>query len=404
MKDSELDKRTILLHPFMIFSGVWLTVVFLYSLHLSTLLRYSTGEVVEMTGYIWIPFVGVIALYATFHHFLSLAYRPRSETLQLNLDLLEHRLSMWFRIWMVISIVEIFISGGIPLIWLVQHSTKTYIDFGITSLHGLVNSLLVSLAVCRVALYLITGKRKHLRIPIFVVVWSVLVVTRQLMLTSLVEYTVVFLSLKSIKPGTFVRIGLSVLVLVLVFGFVGDLRSGSDAFRLLAEPTDAYPTWLPSGVLWVYIYITTPINNLIYTARTFPPLGSLLFPNTAATLFPTFLRTTIYGTQLNQAESGNLITQAFNVSTAYVGPYQDYGLVGVVLLSILTAFACQFFWYRKNLRDLLIFAVLTQCLAFTLFFNLFFALPVITQILWLAYFFMPKVRFGKRIGILHHSM
>jgi len=389
------NDKTFLLHPFTVFSIVWLTVVFLYSLHLSKLLRYSTSEVVRVTGYIWLPFVGVIFAYTAFHHFTKLAYRPRPDAVRVNFDLLERRLTTWFRVWVLISVVEVLVSGGIPIVWLVQHSAKTYVDFGITSVHGLVNSLLASLAICRFALYLITGERKHLRVPVFVVVWSVLVVTRQLMLESLLEYAVVFLSIKRIRPGTIARIAVSVLLVILVFGFVGNLRSGSEQFRSLAEPTAQYPDWLPSGVLWVYIYMTTPVNNLVYTMHSFPPLNNLLFPNTLATLLPTFLRTIVYGNQLSQAESGNLITQAFNVSTAYLGPYEDYGLFGIVLLSILTSFACQFFWYRSKLRDLLIFAVLTQCLVLTLFFNLFFALPVITQVVWLSYFFMPEVRLGK---------
>jgi oligosaccharide repeat unit polymerase len=397
MKDNakplQFNKRTLLLHPFIVFSAVWLTVVFLYSLHLSRLLLYSTSEVVGVIGYIWIPFVGVIALCAACHALTRLTYYSRPMMERVNYELLERRLSMWFRIWVVVSITEIFFSGGLPIVWLIQHSTKTYFDFGIPSLHGLVNSLLLSVALTHVALYFITGNRKHLGIPIFTVTWSILVITRQLMVTALLEYAIVLLSIKIIRPRTILRISFTVLLLILIFGFVGDVRSGSEAFRSLAQPTAQYPNWLPSGVLWIYIYVTTPINNLIYTMHSVHPLSSLLFPNTVSSLFPTVFRTSIVG---NQVETGTLVTQAFNVSTAYIGPYQDYGLFGVVLFSTLTAFACQFFWYRRSLRDRLIFAVLTQCLVLTLFSNIFFLLPVISQILWLSYFFMPEMRLGKR--------
>jgi len=357
---------------------------------------YSTREVVEITAYIWIPFVAVIALYATFHHFAKLAYRPRPNIERVNYELLERRLSVLFRVWLIVTLAEIFISGGIPIVWLLQHSTKTYFDFGIPSLHGLLNSLLVSIAASRVALYIITGKRTHLRIPIFVVVWSLLVVSRQITLTALLEYSIVFLSMKIVQIRAIIRITITVLLLVLIFGFVGDLRSGSEEFRSLAQPTAQYPDGLPSGVLWAYIYVTTPINNLIYTVHSFHPLNSAMFPNTASSLFPTVIRSIIYPEQVGHAENENLVTQAFNVSTAYIGPYEDYGLFGVGLFSILTAFACHFFWYRNGLRDILIFAVLTQCLVFTLFANLFFLLPVITQIFWLCYYFMPEINFGKK--------
>ena len=392
-------RRIALLHPVLILSSVWLTVVALYSLHLSHLLQYSTPEVLNVTCYILLPFITAAILISTLHHVTVLAYPSGQAKVHVDFELLEWRLRTWVRIWMVVTTFEIAISGGIPIIWLLRHSAKTYVDFGIPSLHGLVNSLLVSVAICRFTLYLLTGKRRHLVIPGFVLLWSIIVVTRQLMLSALLEYVILFITLKTIRKGTAIRIILAAIFVILLFGFVGDLRSGAEAFRMLAEPTAQYPDWLPSGVLWFYIYIATPVNNLVYTMHSFHPVDSLLFPNTAATLFPTVLRGLIYGNQVGQAESGNLVTQAFNVSTAYIGPYQDYGVAGIILFSVMTGLVCQFFWYRVSLRDRLIFAVLTQCLVLTLFFDLFLALPVITQTIWLFYFFMPDLHLGRKIAI-----
>lgn len=390
-----LHKRSLLLHPLVVFSGVWLSVVSLYALHLSRLLLYPSNEVVTVAAFIWIPFFAVAAVYTSFHRITELAYPSKPKAMHVDVNLLERRLTVWFRVWVVISVFEIVVSGGIPLIWLIRGNPKTYMDFGIHSLHGLVNSLLVSIAICRLALFLITGARKHLRIPVFVVFWSLIVVTRQLMMVSLLEYVVIVLLIKPIRLRTVSRILVGLIIIVLVFGFLGDMRSGSEQFRSLAEPTESYPDWLPSGFLWAYIYISTPINNLIFTMHTVSPENNPLFPNTTAALFPSVLREIVYGNRLSMATSGNLVTEAFNVSTAYIGPFQDYGLSGIVLFSILIAFACMFFWYRSSLSDLLIFSVLVQCLVFTLFFDLFFALPVITQVVWVSYFFMPKIRFGK---------
>lgn len=391
----QLHKRSLLLHPLIVFSAVWLFVVSLYALHLSKLLLYTSKEVVTVAAFIWVPFFAVAAIYTSFHCITEFAYPSNPKVMHVDVSLLEQRLTAWFRVWVVISVFEIVVSGGIPLIWLIRGNSKTYMDFGIHSLHGFVNSLLVSIAICRLALFLITGAKKHLGIPIFVVFWSLMVVTRQLMMVSLLEYVVVVLLIKPIRIRTIGRIFAGLIIIILIFGFLGDLRSGSEQFRLLAEPAESYPDWLPSGVLWAYIYISTPINNLIFTMHTVSPENNPLFPNTTSALFPSVLREIIYGNRLSMATSGNLVTEAFNVSTAYIGPYQDYGLTGIVLFGFLIAFACMFFWYRSSLSDLLIFAVLAQCLVFTLFFNLFFALPVITQIVWVFYFFMPKIRFGK---------
>lgn len=393
MKELQFDKRTMLLHPVVVFSFIWFAVAFLYALQLSSLLLYTTVQVIRVTCYIWIPFISVAAVYAIFHNFTKWAYRPQQNIANVDFELLERRLTIGFRVWMLISLIEIVVSGGLPIVWLFRQSTKTYMDFGVPSLHGLVNALVVSIAACRFAMYLITGKRKHLKVPIFVIVWTILTVTRALMLAALLEFAVLFLSIKKVRPGTIARIVSSVLLFILVFGFIGDLRQGSVDFRGIAQPTERYPDWLPSGVLWVYIYVTTPINNLLYSVESVPPAANALFPNTLSNLVPSVIRNAVWGP--DTSGGGDLVTAAFNVSTAYINPYQDYGFLGIVLYSMLVALACQFFWYRAGMRNLLIFAVLSQCLIFTVFSNLFFSPSEIAQIFWLYAFFMPRVRLGK---------
>jgi hypothetical protein len=190
------------------------------------------------------------------------------------------------------------------------------------------------------------------------------------------------------------------LVLVLLFGYMGDFRSGADAFRGAAMPTAAFPEWLPSGALWVYIYLATPIGNLVNTAAVAPPQYNLLFPNTAALLLPTVLRKLVYGeASLNDALSGELVTDAFNVSTAYVGPFQDYGRLGMAGFSVLLGLIASYCWRRRSFRDALIYGVIGQILVLSIFFNHLFYLPVISQIGWLFIFFPTATGEGSKAGV-----
>jgi oligosaccharide repeat unit polymerase len=211
------------------------------------------------------------------------------------------------------------------------------------------------------------------------------------MLVSLVQFAIVFVRLRPIKTSTVFRLAAVFGGVVLLFGVIGDYRSGSsDLIRKWAQPTDNYPDWLPSGVLWAYVYAATPVNNLLYTAEVSTPLNNMLFPNTAATLFPSVLRDALYGDNLGQAESGELVDSVFNVSTAYIGPYQDFGFIGIALFSVVTAFACMRFWHQNDLKSVLIYVVLSQCLILSLFWNQFLSLPIITQIFWLEVFLRPR--------------
>jgi oligosaccharide repeat unit polymerase len=328
---------------------------------------------------------------------MALSISPSTKDLwQPDLDRIEKRLKVWFGIWLVAAIFETIVSGGVPLLWLFQNTTKNYDSYGVTSVHGIVKSLFIAIALCRFSLWVLTGERRHLKMPIFALVWALILIDRSMFLVCVIEYVVVYLRFRKVRAGTLLKIAMGGVLFILGFGIIGDLRlhGSSDVFRALAQPTDNYPTWLPSGILWAYIYAATPVNNLVHSIHLTAPLHSLLFPNTLALLFPTAIRQLIYGSEWWTPLAGELVNNAFNAATAYIGPYQDYGYLGVVLFSCVITFVCQKYWFSGSLKDTLKFAVVTQCLILTLFYNHLFALPIIFQVVWFEVFFSRRLRFG----------
>ena len=65
------------------------------------------------------------------------------------------------------------------------------------------------------------------------------------------------------------------------------MRSNRNAFISLAQPKFTYPDYLPSGFLWVYIYLVSPLNNVINNLDYSP---TYLPVNTVLPLFPSFIR------------------------------------------------------------------------------------------------------------------
>ena len=144
--------------------------------------------------------------------------------------------------------------------------------------------------------------------------------------------------------------------------------------------------------------MTTPLNNLVNTWMSARPLGDFTLPNTLAELIPTAVRNALGMHGIASTFTGELVTEAFNVSTAYIGPMQDLGLWGVMGFSAFVAFTSGLCWLRKGFRNDLIFAVLGQWLLLSVFFNHFFYLPIIAQIGWVYVFFFRRGEEGKRIG------
>ncbi|MGA9246316.1 MAG: hypothetical protein WBW03_30570, partial [Silvibacterium sp.] len=184
----------------------------------------------------------------------------------------------------------------------------------------------------------------------------------------------------------------SVLV-VLFFGYMGDIRSGSDVFREVARPTSNYPEWLPSGVLWFYIYTTSPLANLVNTTEMSKPANDPLFSRTIFFMFPAPLRDVIYGKAFSEHEQavGDLVTPALTVSSAYVGPYLDDGLWGMGWYSALLGVIAAYCWRRRStFRDKLRYAIIGECLLFSIFWNFLFYTPLLAQFVWIYIIFAPR--------------
>lgn len=388
----------VLFHPVTLFLVSWCIVVGLYSLHLSKLLLFDNREVLATALWVVVPFVITVYWAMAFYTFAP-KKRVASSRLGLDIGKIEKRLHRAFWVWLVLTACEAVISGGVPIVWLIQGSSKTYIDFGIPSIHGLLNSLILAIGLAEFGLFAIDRQKRHLWIPAWILVWSIVAVTRNMMIVSLLECGIAWGIIRGIRWRTVIKTAGIIFLVICIFGYVGDFRSGADEFRQLAQPSADYPSWLPSGVLWIYIYLTTSIGNLVNTVTAATPIRNLLFPNTMALLFPTVIRNAIYGVEAaSGALSGELVNDAFNVSTAYVGPYEDFGRLGIVLFSTLLGVTALYCWKAAGTRGVLIYSVVGQCLVLSIFFNHLFYLPVISQIGWILIFFRRDITFLRSSG------
>ena len=390
-----MKTKTLFLHPLFLFILVWLGVLGLYLLRLSSLLGATNAEATSAVAIILVPFAVVMGGATLYFHLAPKVRIQRKQLLSNSAEIdelphLKRRLKRWLFVWMFMSAVEIVVSGGVPLVWLFTGNPKTYADFGIPTLHGLLNSMLLALGLCYTAIFARYGGKRYLLGSVAIVGWAVLVVTRSMIIVNVLQTGMAIVLYRGMPAKLAIKLVALALIIVIGFGALGDLRTGATNFLVVAQPTEAYPQWLPSGVLWVYIYLTTPINNLVHTMALVHPADSPLFPNTVAPLLPSVVRKIVYGESASSALSGELVDTAFNVSTAYIGPFQDYGAIGMMCFSFLISLVAAFYWWRANFRDELIYVVIGQCLLISVFFNYFFSLPIITQVIWLYVFLSPR--------------
>jgi oligosaccharide repeat unit polymerase len=370
--------KKIILHPLIVFCITWGAVIGAYTLHWSELQVVDIADGLTFIGLS----LGTFVLVSTLFHVVAFTLSLRSGRVEKPdyVDPSSLKLSSWFFVWAALTLLEVIFSGGVPIIWALTGSSKTYFDFGIPTVHGFLNSLISSISLIWFWQFLQTKERKYLFQALFVVGWAIIVVTRQLIIVNLFQFLILWVALNRVRVLSVIKLALLVVSLVLGFGWLGDARTGADKFIGLAMPTESYPDYLPSGVLWVYMYAVTPFMNLLYSINTNCGCESPFFGNTLAPLLPSFLRNMILPSDKN--EKGNVISEAFNVSTAFVDPYTDNGYLGIVIFSAIICFVTLYFWNKKSKRELFIFCVLGQSMVLTIFYNHFFSLPVITQIFW----------------------
>lgn len=386
-----LVKRSVWLNPMVIFCAPWIAVYSLFFADWTKLFIYPATTALPIFLLITLPFLACYILLKTVFGIYGMHISSSSFFLEIdNINRVVRHLKFFVVLWGGASIFEIIISGGLPLISLLRGSGVGYKDFGIHSLHGFLNSLLLACSLVSMLLYVQTKKKRFIVFCVMTMVWGGLVVSRALILSNIIQLTLVYLLLTGLTTRRMLHILIGAFVVVTLFGVLGELRSGS--LTKLVTPTKNYPDFLPIGFLWLYIYLVTPINNLLNSIEHVQPLFHFGFPNTTNLLFPSVLRYELF--DQDTLGKGDLVNEAFNVSSAFIGPYLDFGYIGIALFSLLYGALGYFFWIRRDVLGILYYVVLAHCLIVSVFFNWLFFLPVIFQFVWLP-LLLKKIRFGS---------
>jgi len=173
------------------------------------------------------------------------------------------------------------------------------------------------------------------------------------------------------------------LTLIIFFGVLGDFRTGStDLILALGQPTESFPEWLPTGFLWVYLYVTTPLNNLLNTIDILKQPDTISILATTAQLLPTFIRTAVYPASF-LVQDVFLVDESLNVSTAFIDPFRDMGMAGVAIYSVFAGALGGLFWARRHRTYFLLgYAFIAQALCLSVFYNHLLYLPYLFQLFW----------------------
>jgi oligosaccharide repeat unit polymerase len=275
-------------------------------------------------------------------------------------------------IWLSGSLLEIFFSGGLPILWSMTGSSKDYTNFGIKSVHGIMNALYFTLIGGTTYSYFKNKTSKKIFYITCLLIWPVLMLGRGILLTALVQIVLCYVYFNGLSKVQIFKILCTALVSILAFGAIGDMRGDENPLAyLILDPYKELFEKIPSGFIWVYIYITSPLANYANNAGVLDPTWS--FNYSAVNLFPSLLRPA----GLDRADDFEFVDPMLNVSTIFASSHSDFSYFGdAILVTMLILWA--FFWYAKLLKSsvyILPYSMVGCVLFFSIFYNLFLLYP-----------------------------
>lgn len=375
-----------LLNPAFMYAVTWTFVLLVYSLRLSDLLDPLRASTVVLVAGTSVSFILGWMLE-------SLPHYGRLATAKLNLDLLGETINsarvgkrlkvIWLLFASGISF-EIVYFGGIPLLGLLGVGAPiAYVDFGIPGFHGLLNSLFYTGCAVTFARILLGSSKRTFLLMTVSVSYPVLVMSRQVLISLILQYALIYFSIRRPSPRILLRAGVVLTAILLIFGYLGDARSGRDSIIELAAPTFAYPDWLPSAFIWIYIYLSTPLNNVNYNIDIAPNYLPL---ETAGSFIPSFAREDLLS-GFGGTKQWDLVSQSFNVGSLLQSLLIDFGVGGAIIFTLMCGVVFSRLRRRATTSPSAFFAVivLLHGLALSFFANLLFHLVFMFEILAIAW-------------------
>ncbi|KWV68417.1 O-antigen polymerase [Pseudomonas paracarnis] len=379
-----------MINPVFVYFAAWGLVLFLYSLGLtSNLVDFS------LVGVTLIVLNMLSILLAYF--FLGGGSKRESHNPDdwFFLDTVRRFLKFVLFVWLLGTVAEIAYSGGFPLYWKLVGDTRLYTEFGIPSFHGVMNAFYLQALSMACYLFLKLRRVKFVVLILVLLCWPISMLGRGILLGGLLQMACVLFLLTKLNTKKIFWLVLGLVLVIVAFGYIGDLRQTANPFSyLVSGQTAEVFAGLPSGFLWFYVYLTAGLSNLFHNIDSLIPAGG--FSYTFSNMLPTIVR------NFFEIDSRNdlfvFVDRNLNTSTIYAGSVSDFGPVGGFFSVLIVQVICCYTYIlalKGKPWGIFAYTVSFQILTFSIFYDMFFLLPTLFQfaicfILYAYYFFRRR--------------
>ncbi|MER3481880.1 MAG: hypothetical protein C4332_00615 [Meiothermus sp.] len=273
--------------------------------------------------------------------------------------------------------------GPLPAITLLTRgdSQYTYLNY------GRLMYITFSAAMLLALLSLFERSRLWIAFMISLATGTFLVyVSRGFLIQAILQYVLLWIFIRRPKLSlrTILLTFLVLIVIVLIMGWIGSIRTGTNHFINAMQIRQEWRIW-PSGVLWIIGYISFPLANMVALLNSFSEhTGGVL--NLTASVPPLFWG--VLGLEdtadLLSSIIGTYFPNPLNTVATYNGwIFIDFGIWGMLIfnfiLGLIGSFLYTFARATRSLLACIVCAIFVSCLVLGVFANLWLNATILTQ-------------------------
>jgi len=270
-----------------------------------------------------------------------------------------------FIIWFIIFFIETIYSKGLPIFGYLGIPSPSYDTYGIPKIHGFENSIYFYLSIGAFFNYFILNKKKSWVVIFCLILYPVLLTNRGTILILIILLTGCYITISKINLKFILKVIAIILFVVLVFSMIGNGRAEFDISEVFDSSSLGVST---SYLIWPLLYFVSPIYNLTYTTLMTQPQYNFFPINTLSNFIPG-------AAERVETSRQYLVVEFLNASSGFIGPYLDWGFIGIFLICFIIGFIGHIFWKFSSSIKLTPILVTYNLLVFLSFFGPFFTNP-----------------------------
>ncbi len=253
-----------------------------------------------------------------------------------------------------------------------------YSDYGIPGLHGFANAVQLTLNLYYFDRYLISHDRKYLLKAMLLWCFSIALVSRAMFLIQVIQVFFLYIYRRKMNLRVIAYLLSALASIIFMINYLGVAKT-ADGYDIsaLAQMNERYPSWLPDGFIWIYLYVVTPLNNvgssLSHLTPTYWPRANLI------DVLPNVIKSAV---ALESSSFVVLVDDNLNVSSYLESFLSDFGIFTFLIIFIVFMyFATNWIQSNKDRKRELINAIFCSIAFLSFFVNTFAMLILLLQLI-----------------------